>query len=836
MWYRSRHTLLRSKFIFSWLLLAATIALTYAIAAPSPASAYQRNTTYICNRVVTIISPPPQGANAFAKLPDGRDYITFEYILEGNDNARRFSDPAIGGAITTEQGSYIDSAINCSGLNNADTFWPGGTNINLTDPVYNFGGRTPQIIWGIPPGATPNVAEDYTNPLIGILDECQNPAGAPPGACNVMWREFMGLTNNATTSFATINDAGLVQFNGTTRWCAGMALPGFDPYTSGVCRFVDAADVYSYGGDFGGYQNTDSPCDVNRNAGSICNVDPNGWQALVSGNQDIAPQIGLNFDFRIIGMNTRDSVDLFVPGMSITCDVSQTKPGEPPCLPGFGDPYIKSKTSIILTYVLDPLGSPPPPTPPPIPPDPNYYQIEPRVDSITLTPGASTSSLQITSRVNRPLSTIPSQGLLETLKRYVWIENPDGSVHVYDFQDSLTYPSELHQLDSGWDDRYEIGRQNEKCIAPVEGGSGACGSDLSVLNDRWNVPNSELEPGTRVCTLLLVRTHFGTADASGNGTPTPPVDFNAYPGLQSANPSLFFTGNSVYAATEIMCTPQNKLNPYLRVYGGDVLAGSGFGDSCNPAASVARIVAYNILSTGLGSAAQLAVQAWSTIDGFASATQRSSPGPPRGLTFANTTGNYGGDFRQGICARDYFADSSSPFVGNRTYGGTSIDTSNDTPIYVDGDVRIRDDIRYDTSGWDADNIPNFYLVVRGDIYIDPDVERLDGIYVAQPRLDGSGGYIYTCSKDNQMQIPSSPDDWDECADEQLTIRGAFVAQAVKFFRTSGTISDSTAADDWDDGNPGEVFINGPETWMAASPVPAANFGVYDYIRSLPPVL
>ena len=125
--------------------------------------------------------------------------------------------------------------------------------------------------------------------------------------------------------------------------------------------------------------------------------------------------------------------------------------------------------------------------------------------------------------------------------------------------------------------------------------------------------------------------------------------------------------------------------PYFKVFGGDIRSGLGFvnsGGVCVQGGD-GSIRASGALLTGngwRGASAQYAVVANGVIDGFASATMRSSPPKsPTGLTFANqslTGAPYGGKFGNGSCLPNYWNDlRESPDT-------TPVGTTNITQIFA----------------------------------------------------------------------------------------------------------------------------------------------------------
>jgi len=136
------------------------------------------------------------------------------------------------------------------------------------------------------------------------------------------------------------------------------------------------------------------------------------------------------------------------------------------------------------------------------------------------------------------------------------------------------------------------------------------------------------------------------------------------------------------------------------------------------------------------------------------------------------------------------------------------------------------------------------LIVKGNIFIAPNVTRLDGVYVAQPDDDASKGNIYTCAGATQINI------LDKCS-TQLTINGSFIAQQIHYGRTVGTVEKSLKANptepNEDPGSPNiaEIFNFSQEMYLAPQPAILSTINgstgsgstkLYDSITSLPPIL
>lgn len=359
-----------------------------------------------------------------------------------------------------------------------------------------------------------------------------------------------------------------------------------------------------------------------------------------------------------------------------------------------------------------------------------------------------------------------------------------------------------------------------------------------------------LQPGDEVCVKITIKPHRGLIGTNG-----------------------------VIIAETITEKSSEKCNtivakPYFRVYNGDIIAGFDVCPGWTTAATTGTIIGYNN-GAGAGSGVQLAAFALKAITEFSSATGRSGAvDPPNGLSFANTIAaeTYGGSFGAGGCPHNYFADEpSAPNVtapatfainvgalangrtrqnapGNLKLnpgggaGAITVNAGEKKVLYVEGDVYIMNNVvyGYDFGGvWSSiDRIPSFTLVVKGNIYISKDVDRLDGTYVAQPN-GASGGQIHSCAVTSASILvkPSVVQLINDCDDKQLTVNGAFIAKRVRLQRTIGSLKNSNNADNRNAGLPGEKFIFSPEAWLSSGiPPPTSDTKPFDSITSVPPVL
>lgn len=339
--------------------------------------------------------------------------------------------------------------------------------------------------------------------------------------------------------------------------------------------------------------------------------------------------------------------------------------------------------------------------------------------------------------------------------------------------------------------------------------------------------------------------------------------------------------NDVYAVDDPATTGCRRIvdRPYVRTYGSDVSVGGTFQGNCTVSniqtytRPVADFTASPIARSGSG--VQFAALAMGNISGFSSASTRGAdlaPRAPSGLTFANTASGSGSDPNRPLfggqlssCAPplDYYRDRQLPVgspdletvgptdpnifrngkqtkvTGNPTIGNITLGNDVRGSVIVDGDVYINGNIQYANDSWsDLNQIPSFALIVRGNIFIDPSVTRLDGLFVAQDNA-GVGGNVLTCApggadlrgNSNRAAV------YNSCR-TQLIVNGSMVAKKVYLMRVANTLNDSTGRET-PQGAAAEVFNFTPEILLSEfmlRPKGDASTGEYDYITTLPPTL
>ena len=313
--------------------------------------------------------------------------------------------------------------------------------------------------------------------------------------------------------------------------------------------------------------------------------------------------------------------------------------------------------------------------------------------------------------------------------------------------------------------------------------------------------------------------------------------------------------------------------PFFNVTNGDLMVGgvypTGSPLSCRTTSS-GNLSSWANASNTLrqGAHVDLVAKVLGTALGVYSGNTKTS-GIPNGmfgkwLTIANTSGVWGGGSDDTTCMKDFYTqtkkdvvapvspaaaqtvaglDSSAgtsdqiEFNGNlEINGGSSF--SGKLAVYVTGNVYISGDITMNTNYTNGVSsipfFPFFALIVKGNVYVKSTVQRLDGVYVIQPKLDGSNnlvggtGTIYTCaSAANTIVVVGLM--YSTCG-TKLTFNGIVQAKDIKLHRTIGTLNKDT---------PAEVFNNLPELHLVKD-MPfkdsSSTTTPYDSAISLPPLL
>ncbi|MCW1907939.1 MAG: hypothetical protein KIH63_001200 [Candidatus Saccharibacteria bacterium] len=376
-------------------------------------------------------------------------------------------------------------------------------------------------------------------------------------------------------------------------------------------------------------------------------------------------------------------------------------------------------------------------------------------------------------------------------------------------------------------------------------------SEGGNINVTWDSTNANS------CTAS--RTPLGASTWTGNKATANAVGENHNADsavLGTFTYSITCTGLTAPAATDqvVLTIRQVPSKPYFQVFNGDVSSGVGFGSSCSTVSN-APIAAYNNGSPGyLGASTRLAAFDLGTVTQFSTGIANPGINRPEGLTFANTGAGaagseYGGGLSSNACAIDYYnlpktnavawggSFSNGEYTsGSLTLAGggpVTVAANNKITLFVNGDAYIRNNITIN-SATTYNAMSTFYLIVRGNIYIDYRVSQLDGIYVAQAS-GAANGKIYTCATSSAVPTQVEIATTTICGQNPLTVNGALVAKQVKFLRSRSKVENCTTLANCLTES-AEVINFTPDMWIPPRASTPGSAKKYDAITSLPPIL
>lgn len=786
------------------ILLAAGLGLLGLFSPAKAAAVENRNVPYQCERYAQFVGNVTR--------PEGT-YTTISYGLVGNDASRYTTNGAdLGSQIGA--GGVAPNRVDCSkplystsidgkvqlpwcGNNLADFWWDCDGKVNFRSDFYQgvLNGIATKVYVGSifqrPAIFPPSVESGYENvPALVDSDNPGNPSYDPTRA------NVAGISATPNYPFGAINDAAEAFVNDKNVYCVGLSDGRFNQFTPGGCRANVLTEGQNGPGAWAGYLNGGSVNSWPNLRGQFLSTTFINSNVPAKDLHDIGV-IGPNdtsFSLRLFAVNTQDP--FFSCSLSYGLWTVGNPPwsGNPPCYQTLAS---NTKGAIVLTFFA---------------PNTNRVDVNLAVDVPTLSPSDELSN---SASFRATLTPNPSnRSIRTTATRSFYIIRNGSRIPIRgDIAVTQTFPPGT----TAWTD---------------------------------TVNGLSTQVGDQVCEDLTVDPSAAYVDSGGNVIATPP---DGGPKTQSACKRVL-------------------ARPYLKVFGNDVAAGSYFADSGNrctggPSYPNAGIFTFNKTSvfpgniTGYsGGSTDLAGIALGVIDGFNTAGSRNglaAPNPPFGLAVGNQSAagtiNSGGFSGLTRCVPNYYAASTNSGADKRGSGpgsvtfiaGQTIGTGTQQAIFVDGDAVITGNITYNQNGWtDTTKIPSFYLVVRGNIYIDASVTQLDGVYVAQPTVNSdlslSNGLIYTCTSQHSFFAATSI--YSACG-QQLTVTGSFIANQVKFLRTNGTKENSGGnLNEGVNPNIAELFRFSQETYLA--PVPAVLNSVisggsvenYDSITSLPPVL
>ncbi len=312
------------------------------------------------------------------------------------------------------------------------------------------------------------------------------------------------------------------------------------------------------------------------------------------------------------------------------------------------------------------------------------------------------------------------------------------------------------------------------------------------FNSNYPIPPGSFIAGNEYCSHITIGPYQGV--------------------IQRNNSQILFIGQPSKTANG--CDTVNN-KPFFKVYGGSVSAGGNFTEtgSCGGGGVLSGFYRNDSVNPafkyGQGSSTELAALGIGQVTGFASnlgfdGNQLDSKQSPIELTFANQGvswpiqsdpklgGLYGGDH----CLDNAEPPSKTGAISDTYSDGkeitaTTIPKSENRSIFVNGDIYISGDIKYESADdgtWNVDNVPSLVVKAKGgNIYIDNDVKNLDGLYIAEATGAAiNKGQIYTCAE-GLAQVPRN-ELYDKCY-KQLTVHGSFVARKVNLMRTYGSLRD-----------------------------------------------
>ena len=268
--------------------------------------------------------------------------------------------------------------------------------------------------------------------------------------------------------------------------------------------------------------------------------------------------------------------------------------------------------------------------------------------------------------------------------------------------------------------------------------------------------------------------------------------------------------------------------PLFKVNHSDIAVGGVFGtqndlNAC-PADALdsvqGNLYAHSNPVTKIGSSTRYGARVHDRVYGFYSNYKSTNDAPStfKERTFANNddTAAYGGNFNYGRCLPNYWRGTegltATPLPAQNLLDINTLKDNdaklyqppnnakltlinNQTAalhlkatIYVDGDLYIRNNLintQNSTSWREFNKIDYIYLIVKGNIYIQPDVTRLDAVLIAytDDSQDQAQGHLYTCYFDEAVQATSSGTIYQQECDDKLTVNGALIGQTIHLGRS-----------------------------------------------------
>jgi hypothetical protein len=304
--------------------------------------------------------------------------------------------------------------------------------------------------------------------------------------------------------------------------------------------------------------------------------------------------------------------------------------------------------------------------------------------------------------------------------------------------------------------------------------------------------------------------------------------------------------------------------PYFKVVNGDIVSNNTVKGWNKALTTYTGPGSVNDSSGKSGAGVQGIIVATSIVNGVMSGDMFTPSTSLKTLTFANTSSIlaspanavYGGGFGA-MSFTMPIADpnaaiwipatttsgvkSSYRYTGSTTFSNNSVAASTRMTVDLTGDLTINGNIIYSNSGGygSVDAIPHIKFIVRkngavgGNIYINPNVSRIDAEFIAENSID-------TCNT-------GSANKNDSCGPTSTTlvVNGSLASPTLQLNRLIGTVRLSTPGDAIltgpgtyaNSGNIGEIFQFTPDMFLS-TPAEPPTTGIgnrYDAVTALPPL-
>ena len=343
---------------------------------------------------------------------------------------------------------------------------------------------------------------------------------------------------------------------------------------------------------------------------------------------------------------------------------------------------------------------------------------------------------------------------------------------------------------------------------------------------------------TYTCPATIPKLSYGDVACFNIGVDPSSGTMNSEGDIQATSVGLINQPSTGYS-----CSQPLQAKPYIKVFGGDVLAGLSSSDIASCYNNTASILGFNKGGSGQqGSGTTVADLATGSINGFVSGQNVLNMLDP--LTFSNTQlpPSYGGNYGEGgSCGSgiDYYTYAQeiakNPPLGftvqqlpnSASIDGLTIPAGSHYIYYAEGNVTINGNITFSHSGVSPSNVPSFELVVKnGNITIGNNVTELDGVYI-----DEGGTITNHGNSINECNSNPTADYYDQCS-KPLIVKGSLIAHTINLYRSYGTYHMSSSSPNPSDPYASEQFIYSPLTWLTPGYSPSP---LVQSITSLPPI-